>query len=1256
MLLEPDDVDELEIAVEVDGTRAASETYELSGPSRGLSESLTILPGSAADDSIRVLVSGLHAGAEIARGAENTRFAGGQILEIDLHLDWLASACIDADRDGYGRGPGCPDDCDDGAPGVHPGAAEDCNGLDDDCDGSTDEELDAPRCALFKGVCATARKRCAGPQGWQDCSTGDYGERYERDEESCDGFDNDCDGSMDELCPCAQGQTHACTGPDEGICSPGEQVCEQVGGQWRWSDGCEGEIEPRDEECNQLDDDCDGQTDEEFDLGTDVEHCGECNHACRFDHASGRCEEGTCTISECEPGYHDADGAADNGCECRLSDPPEEICDGLDNDCNGQIDDGLVPPGCELGLGVCSGVEASCEGEAGWVCDYGPSYEEIETRCDGLDNDCDGEADGLDGDLVLLACEKTQGVCAGSVHMPSQCSPGGWQPCDGSSYGADYEEEETRLDDELDNDCDGQTDEQAPAVDTRITLAPLEPSETDFAVFEFECSEEDCTFDCQLDGRGFWACRAPRVYVRLSNGPHTFQVRAIDASLQEDPTPAVHAWTVAAEHIDYISAGFSHSCAVNRSRVVKCWGSNDYGQLGDGTDVDSNVPVDVSWLPPNMVAVSAGHWFSCALSSGGAVWCWGYNQSGQLGDDSQENRFEPVSVAGLSSGIVAIETGFAHACALRDTGAVECWGDNEFGQLGNGFIVDSHIPVAVAGLGESAVSISAEGNHSCAIMDSGDTKCWGLNQNGQLGDGGTSFQVLPVDVVGLSSAAVEISAEYRHTCALTGPGGVECWGGNGSGQLGDGSTDESHSPVQVIGLPSDMIAVSSGSSHTCALDGSGGAMCWGANSYGQLGDGTDVESHVPVDVDYLSSGIIAISAGNWHSCAVTASLNVRCWGYNLFGQVGDGSNDNRFSPVDVIDLSTGVVAIAGGMSHSCAITAGRGVRCWGRNSDGQIGDGSNDDTTVPVDVVGLSDVLALASGHYHSCAVTEAGEAWCWGRNTDGQLGDGGYGSQNAPVPVSGISNAIGIAAGSAHSCVLTADHAVECWGDNSSGQLGNSSYTDSPTPVHVTGLSTTGSALSAGAFHTCARTTGGGVKCWGRNTDGQLGDNSTDDRNAPVDVLALSGVSDLNVKSNHSCAVAAGGAARCWGDNQYGQLGDGGWTDASVPIDVVGLSMGSGSIAPGGMHTCVLTDVGSVKCWGANSYGQLGDGSNSPSPLPVNVSGLSSGVVGVAGGQWHTCAITGTGGVKCWGYNLYGQLGDGSNDDSNSPVDVVGF
>lgn len=694
-----------------------------------------------------------------------------------------------------------------------------------------------------------------------------------------------------------------------------------------------------------------------------------------------------------------------------------------------------------------------------------------------------------------------------------------------------------------------------------------------------------------------------------------------------------------------VAAGGSHTCALIGGGV-KCWGDNAYGQLGDSTTVRRLTAVDVVGLATGAIAVAAGRSHTCALSVSGGVKCWGDNSFGQLGDNSTAQRLTAVDVTGLTSGVMAIAAGEQHTCALTTSGGVKCWGWNASGQLGDNSTSQRLIAVDAIGVTGGISALVTGSWHTCALTIGGGVKCWGSNAGGQLGDNSSTDRHAQVDVAGLTSGAASIAAGKYHTCARTTSGGIKCWGDNSFGQLGDNSTSQRLTAVDVTGMTTGVAAVSAGFSHTCALTALGQVKCWGDNGHGELGDATTTRSSVAVDVVGFASGIAAISVGAEHSCALTTDGGIKCWGYNGLGQLGDNSTSERLIAVDVTGLASGVVTVATGYYHTCALTVSGGVKCWGKNDTGQLGVNSTDQRLIAGDVSGLtSGVTTLAVGGNHACALTAGNGVKCWGHNGYGQLGDNSTTDRLTAVDVAGLTSGVAtVVTGLTHSCALTSAGGVKCWGYNAYGQLGDTTTIQRPTPVDVVGLTSGVAAIAAGGNHTCALTTGGGVKCWGGNYYGQLGDNSTTQRLAAADALGLTGgVAAISAGQGHSCALTTGGGVKCWGDNSGGQLGDSSTTQRLLAVDVTGLTSGIAAISAGAGHSCALTLGGGVKCWGTNHLGQLGDNSAIQRLTATDVTGLTSGVVVVATRNGHTCARTTVGGIKCWGYNGYGQLGDGT-------------
>ncbi len=360
------------------------------------------------------------------------------------------------------------------------------------------------------------------------------------------------------------------------------------------------------------------------------------------------------------------------------------------------------------------------------------------------------------------------------------------------------------------------------------------------------------------------------------------------------------------------------------------------------------------------------------------------------------------------------------------------------------------------GAGPSSwVSIAGGGDHTCAVSGDGRVFCWGANDTGQLGDGSTDPSNTPVEVLGLTGV-IRVAAGWRHTCAVTDVGTAYCWGGNDLQQLGDGTSDSSAEPVAVSGVD-DATDVTCGDAHTCAIRAGGSVWCWGANFDGQLGDGSfDVDSSVPVEATGFT-GAISISAGFSHSCAATMTGNVWCWGDNLASQLGPGTtDDNRDAPIQVTGVS-GAIQVASGDAHNCVATNSGQAWCWGEGADGKLGDGLTDDDPNPKQVSGPAGVQWVAGSISHTCAVA-AGEVWCWGSNANddsgninGKLGTGSQQAINgAAAAVTGVSGAAQVTTGDQFSCATDSAGKLWCWGEGDDGELGNEGNNGSETPVPV--------------------------------------------------------------------------------------------------------------------------------------------------------------------------------------------------------------
>ncbi len=437
-------------------------------------------------------------------------------------------------------------------------------------------------------------------------------------------------------------------------------------------------------------------------------------------------------------------------------------------------------------------------------------------------------------------------------------------------------------------------------------------------------------------------------------------------------------------------------------------------------------------------------------------------------------------------------------------------------------------------------------------------------------------------------------------------------------------------------------------------------------SFGEACDGADFNGQTCETQGYYP-GSLSCSGGcafQFGSCGgycgdslVQTSFGEECDGSNLNGQScrslgyftgglechSSCNYDNTCVDLELIDA---------GYYDMCALLKDGSARCWGNNGFGKLGDGTTNDRNTPTKVAIDDPIVALSAGPLHTCAVLTTGSVKCWGNNSNGQLGDGTLSTRINPVFVSGLTNAIGIELGEYHTCAILNDNSVKCWGYNGYGHLGDGTYISSRLPVQCVDLVNV-SKISSGQYHNCALLTDGSIKCWGSNGRGQLGLSGSGYYNIAQTVSGISSVLDVAVGGEHTCAVTNSGSVYCWGWNIYGQLGDGSYVDKSVPTNISTIN-NANKVAAGRMSSCAIKVNGTISCWGQNTYGELGNGLTEDSNIPVDVISISDSTF-VALGYGFACSLSANKKtIKCWGKNDAGQLGDGTNINRLSPVVVL--
>ena len=642
---------------------------------------------------------------------------------------------------------------------------------------------------------------------------------------------------------------------------------------------------------------------------------------------------------------------------------------------------------------------------------------------------------------------------------------------------------------------------------------------------------------------------------------------------------------------------------------------------------------------PVFTAVASGVGHSCALRDDGAVFCWGANDEWQLGDGTRANSAVPVRVA-IDAHFTAVAVGGDYSCALAADGQIYCWGAG--GQR----------PWVIAG-GRHYTAVVAGGGHACGLTADGAAWCWGANSHGQVGDGSYNTAARqPVAVNGrLSFTALD--AGEQHTCGVAKDHKTYCWGSNVDGQLGTGedrpdSRARENKPKPVVGGVA-FAAISAGLSHTCALNPQGAAYCWGRNLRGQLGDSSTRYSGKPVAV--VGGHVYrAVSAGDRFTCALTADSTAYCWGDGVDGQLG-------VEDVTAVSIPVGVggglrfAAISAGASHACGLTGAGEVYCWGYRGAGRLGDGTIAERHTPAPVSSPGDVrfTTLALGGEHTCALAEDSTAYCWGRGDVGELGDGRLETSPSPVHVAGTAKLVSLTAGEGHTCGLGVNGNGYCWGTDSLGQLGVSARDArdcteqrpcAARPVEVRGDKEY-TSISAGDSHTCAATRLGEISCWGDNSGAQLGEaaESLGWSDKPKTVYKIGLLHFLphltfaTVSSGHghSCAVTRDGETYCWG---FGR---------TEPRQLAAqYAHQFSTVSAGGEETCGLVPPGRIFCWGAKGVHWQA------TPRAVLFTALSVG-------HWHSCGLTADGTAYCWGeVNPDGRIGTDDTLPHKNPVPVT--
>jgi alpha-tubulin suppressor-like RCC1 family protein len=687
-----------------------------------------------------------------------------------------------------------------------------------------------------------------------------------------------------------------------------------------------------------------------------------------------------------------------------------------------------------------------------------------------------------------------------------------------------------------------------------------------------------------------------------------------------------------------LAVGYSHSLALRDDGTVFAWGDDSSGELGSGRKLMSTTGIPVVF-PNNgkVAAAEAGRNHSLALQTDGTVWAWGQNDYGQLGDGTNTGRSVPEKVNGLS-GVIAVAAGDAHSVAATSDGKVWAWGFNEDGELGNNDDTSVSTPVQVVNI--PAVSAVKAGSSHTVALSNGVVWTWGDNSYGQLGDQ-EGLPRLYADQVIIDANIVAVDAGGDSTFAIDSFGEIWAWGRNDNFQLADGTTNDRATPAVIKNLPT-MAAVSGGPDGCIAIDTAGGVWIWG---FGYWDTPTYLSS---------SQAAVGVSTGAYFAQILFKDGTVWSTGDNSTGEIGDGTTNttDAFSFVQAINIPP-MASVSAGLFHALALDRTGTLWAWGTNSHGELGQATEFGRNVPATVSNLSNIVQIAAGDYHSLALKSDGTVWGWGYNFHGQAGDGTYLDRSLPVQIKGLPPISQIVAGGESSVAIGTDGSVWAWGDNGYGQLGIGSDVtrDSPTPLQIAGLSNVKSIVLGESF-ALALKSDGTVWGWGDNGYGQLGIGQAGDQSGPVQIPGLGNVVALGAGETHSLAVKSDGSVWAWGANDNYQLGLGDATsEQDSPVQVPGVTNVI-AVDGGQQMSAALTSDGHIYTWGTNNNGELGNVDGSDSSTPSLADGDHFALM--AAGYYHMIAMKSDGSTWGWGWNGYGQLGDGTLADQMTYQGVV--
>ena len=697
------------------------------------------------------------------------------------------------------------------------------------------------------------------------------------------------------------------------------------------------------------------------------------------------------------------------------------------------------------------------------------------------------------------------------------------------------------------------------------------------------------------------------------------------------------------------------------------WGPNSFGQLGDNTTTNRSSPVQTITFGTDWKQIDcAVGYYTTAIKNDGTLWAWGYNGFGQLGDNTTTQRQSPVQTIALGTNWKQVSGGYLYTAAVKNDGTLWCWGRNESGQLGDNSNTSTSSPIQTIAGSTNWKQVSCGGSNTAAIKTDGTLWCWGVNNIGQLGDNTTISKSSPVQTIALGTNWKQVSCGSDHTAAVKTDGTLWVWGGNyPNGSLGDNTIINKSSPVQAITFGSNWDQVSCSFTLTAAVKTDGTLWCWGSNMFGSLGDNTTTNRSSPVQTVAYGTDWKQVDCGNGQVASIKTDGTLWTWGYNSNGELGDNTTIHRSSPVQTIadgitwtDVSAGRCTGAIYQAATTTPAPSGSLWLWGLNTSGQLGD----NTAIairssPVQTIAYgTDWKQIACAYSHTAAIKNDGRLWMWGFNYSGQLGDNTIIYRSSPVQtIAGGTDWKQVSGGGGHTAAIKTDGTLWVWGENTFGQIGDNTMTNRSSPIQTIAGGINWIQVSCGSNHTAAVKTDGTLWVWGLNNFAQLGDNSSNFKLSPVQTDAGgNNWKQVSCGFIHTAAIKTDGTLWVWGDNSYGELGDETNISMSSPVQTVTYGNDWKQVSCSDLQTSAIKNDGTLWCWGRNTSGEIGDNTNIDKSSPVQTIALGTNWKKVSSGNFFTTAIKTDGTLWVWGIN--GVLGTNDSIPRSSPVQTIAY